>query len=116
MEGNKRVVIAWKRNLKYYMGIPFITNYKNIDKKIKEADIVSFDIFDTLIKRNMKRPIDIFPLVEHEFNKQYGGGLVNFQKKRIEAEYIARKSTKSEEITLREIYLNLDEKMEVQSE
>ena len=45
---------------------------------------ISFDIFDTLIERDVSDPLDIFALVEKET------GEPNFRIKRIQAEKIAR--------------------------
>ena len=37
-------------------------------KCVSKYDIVSFDIFDTLLKRNVLRPEDVFDLVEDRYN------------------------------------------------
>ena len=42
------------------------TDIINIIKKSK-VKIVSFDIFDTLIKRNVRTPQDVFELLEKSF-------------------------------------------------
>lgn len=52
---------------------------------IKEYDIVSFDIFDTLISRYTLKPTDVFKVVETECIAKYDFG-ENFQNKRIRAE------------------------------
>ena len=74
---------------------------------LKKYKYISFDIFDTLIFRNVSKPIDIFKLVEIEYNKMHEHKLDNFKQDRIEAELKARRKSKSEEITLDEIYDNL---------
>lgn len=76
-------------------------------EEIKKYKYVSFDIFDTLIVRNVSKPIDIFKVVENEYNKNHENKLVNFQSLRIAAEIKARKNSNKEEITLEEIYENL---------
>lgn len=43
----------------------------SIKRKIKNSDIVSFDMFDTLIKRNLYNPKDIFILIERIYNYKY---------------------------------------------
>lgn len=68
-----------------------------IIKKIKKYDYISFDIFDTLVKRNVEKPSDIFKLIEEN------NGLTNFCNFRMKAENIARNRKKSE-ITLNDIY------------
>ena len=52
-------------------------------EKIRDYKYVSFDIFDTLVKRNVEEPTDIFSIME----KTVGLG---FKTKRIEAEKRAR--------------------------
>lgn len=73
----------------------------NLKKLIDENDIISFDIFDTLLLRNVLKPLDIFALVEKQ-NK-----VKNFQKKRIKAEADSRKAINDYETTLDAIYQNL---------
>lgn len=66
-------------------------------KEIKNYDIVSFDIFDTLLKRNVKEPTDVFSYMEKKY--QING----FREKRIEAEKAARKKKNGLEISLEPI-------------
>lgn len=77
-------------------------------EKIKKYKYVSFDIFDTLILRNVLKPVDIFEVVEKEFNKYHEEKLSDFKNLRINAELIARKKTLNEEITIDDIYENLE--------
>ncbi len=79
-------------------------------ERIKEVDIVSFDIFDTLFLRNVLHPTDIYDIVEKKYyieNKKK----VQFKKKRIQAEQVAREKSKNEEITYDEIYEVLAQSM-----
>lgn len=96
--------MMWKRILKYYMGLPFVMRVEDIQAEIRKADVVSFDIFDTLIKRDVKSPIDIFVKVESVYNQNSANRIDNFKQKRIEAENRARKASAYEEITLKDIY------------
>ena len=41
---------------------------RKLKKLIDSHDVVSFDIFDTLIKRNCMYPTDVFQIVENRFN------------------------------------------------
>ena len=41
-----------------------------IIKQIEKYDVVSFDIFDTLLKRNVKKPTDIFRYMEKKYQKE----------------------------------------------
>lgn len=84
---------------------------KKIGKIIKQIDnyeYVSFDMFDTLIKRNVRNPKDVFKLMELKLNQEFEKIFEDFKKKRIIAEQEARKITSEEEITLEEIYNQLN--------
>ena len=74
-----------------------------IIKQIEKYDVVSFDIFDTLLKRNVKKPTDIFRYMEKKYQKE------GFFNERIDAEKRARARAKKE-ITLKKIYeeMNFD--------
>lgn len=54
-------------------------------KQLSTYDVISFDIFDTLIKRKVAKPTDLFFVIENE------SGLVDFHKNRIEMEAEARR-------------------------
>lgn len=71
-------------------------SYKDLEGRLKRYDEVSFDIFDTLIKRNVPKPIDVFQLMEECL------GYDDFCKNRVGAEIEARKL--SGEVTLKDIY------------
>ncbi len=99
-------------------------NIKALKRKIKKFEIISFDIFDTLVKRNCSKPTDIFKIVEKRVNKQIKCNY-NFFNKRIDAERLARKKSSNNEVTLDDIYSLLDilpedkelfKKMEIRTE
>ena len=86
------------------------------DEKTKRAEIISFDVFDTLIVRNVREPVDLFDLVEQAYNREYPKLTIEgFREKRIAAERKAREKTKHivdgktkyKEITYDEIYAEL---------
>lgn len=68
---------------------------------LQNYEIISFDIFDTLIKRKYTNPKDLFKHVGAIFKDS------SFALKRIKAEINARKSSKEEDITIDEIYAKL---------
>lgn len=72
-------------------------NKKRFLKKISRYDVISFDIFDTLISRNIYNPDDIFLIVGQKLN------IDNFLEKRKKAENEARNSLKKD-VNLDEIY------------
>lgn len=74
-----------------------------LKKMIDRSQVISFDIFDTLILRNVTTPDKIFDIVGIR-----NGDEKNFKSKRIEAEKIARGKSKKEDITLDDIYNNIE--------
>lgn len=79
-----------------------------IDKDILDSySIISFDVFDTLIKRNVLFPKDLFFYEERLLIKLYGDIFSGFSEKRIEAERKAREKHESHECKLLEIYEEL---------
>lgn len=81
-----------------------MSNLRLLRSRIDKYEVISFDVFDTLVKRNVSSPKIIFEIVKRRFEASYGVVLHDFVKKRREAERIARNSTEKEEITLEEIY------------
>lgn len=88
---------------------------ESIKEKIFKAEdkFVSFDIFDTLIKRPFLDPADLFELIDREFEQLMPSSL-KFRKIRVESENIARRrygSTNPEwqDITIGEIYQVMSE-------
>lgn len=79
-------------------------NINNI-KLPDDIDIISFDIFDTLILRPFYDPKDLFYLIENKIqDKINASDLYPFHDIRILSEELARKESKYEEITLDDIY------------
>lgn len=76
-------------------------------KDIEKYDIISFDVFDTLILRNMDKPIDVFYLLQLKYHYP------NFKQLRIEAEQKARidrsRNNSDCEVTLLEIWNYLEQ-------
>lgn len=78
-------------------------NIKRELSKSAQFDLISFDIFDTLIKRNVLLPTDIF----YHVGKNVFGNVAEakvFQKRRIEAECEARRKSDNGEVCLKDIY------------
>ncbi|CDA16247.1 putative uncharacterized protein [Clostridium sp. CAG:571] len=73
--------------------------YKIIDK----YDVISFDIFDTLIKRVVNSPKQIFDIVEKKYNETYSKKISSFKMKRIASE----NEIKDHIATLTDIYDNM---------
>lgn len=69
-------------------------------RNFERYNYVSFDIFDTLVNRDVVCPDDVFRIVQIK----YGKGLGNFVEKRKEAQRKAYENTGKEEITIDDIY------------
>lgn len=82
-------------------------NYSRIHKLIDKHKIISFDIFDTLIKRDCAKPEEVFDiLANHVYQKFKIRDFANARKK---AEGIARSRYNNEEVTIDEIYKILED-------
>lgn len=84
-----------------------MNNYRKIQNVVDNYKIISFDIFDTLLKRNVMKPSDIFCLVEKEYNLYNEKKILDFKKLRIEAESAARMKSSKEDVLLEDIYKEL---------
>lgn len=73
---------------------------RDVLEKIYNADVISFDLFDTLLMRRVFNYTDVFELVEVDLRKQ-GIEIVDFAKKRLQAEKELSKKTSPK---LNEIY------------
>lgn len=75
---------------------------EQLAEELATYDVVSFDVFDTLILRPFSSPTDLFYVLGHEIN------YMDFQRIRMEMEWKARetkyKKFKSYEVNLEEIY------------
>lgn len=78
-------------------------------RKLEKYKYVSFDMFDTLITRNIISPEYLFNIVEVSYNKKNPNCKISdWLKLRKDGEYRARKNSIEEEITLDDIYKNIN--------
>lgn len=75
---------------------------EEIMRCISDYQFVSFDIFDTLLKRDVPSPKDVFTLVERK------SGCHGFARARIIGEAMCRRASRKEEITIYDIYRMMD--------
>lgn len=85
-------------------------NVDEIVNKLSAYDLISFDMFDTLIFRPFEDPKDIFWLVGNELE------IPNFKNIRAKVESEARKEKKSNEVTIEDIYTTIEERLNVKKE
>ena len=76
-------------------------------KYAQQYKVISFDIFDTLIARNLEQPEDVFFLTGYSYYQNNYDKAEQFYKLRKEAELAARKKAEDKEITLDGIYNEL---------
>ena len=89
-----------KQTLKNKINTGKTPDAKILFKRIGKYENVSFDIFDTLLKRKVNNPNDVFNLMQRAVQDK----ISNFAQKRIHAESQARSKNNSKEITLDSIY------------
>ncbi|MGI6628900.1 MAG: hypothetical protein ACOX4K_11245 [Bacillota bacterium] len=90
-----RQVITEEKSFEKYMNISSLV----LKAKIADADVVSFDVFDTLIMRKVLYPRDIYLLAEKELG-------ANFAERRIHAEMALYREGRHPNIN--DIYTRLD--------
>lgn len=64
-EKAEKSVCSEFRNLEYWN-----TAYEDLEQKILEFDVISFDIFDTLVMRKVLDPIDVLRLTERKIKQR----------------------------------------------
>ena len=91
------------------MGDYRLKNYyilQNFEKVIEKYDVISFDVFDTLLIRNVLAPTDIFKLLDSYVENKYN--INGFYYVRINEEQNARQKSNLEDITLSDIYSSIE--------
>lgn len=79
-----------KRRVKRIMNTYPSINYQKLDNKLINSEVVSFDVFDTLLKRDIAEVTDIFDIVASQWNKMRPEEkLMGFKEKRLLAEVTA---------------------------
>lgn len=81
-----------------------ISSGDRIFSAIQSASVVSFDIFDTLIKRDVPSPGTVHILVDRKYAERTGRTIPDYPKRRLLAEQEARKASGGREITLKGIF------------
>lgn len=77
-------------------------------KKVEPYEYISFDLFDTLIFRTFHAPLDVLDAVEYQYNATHISPISKFRKLRYDAELQARKMFPNREITMEDIYENIE--------
>ena len=74
---------------------------ESLAESLSTYDVVSFDVFDTLVLRPLDKPTDLFRMLERD------NGLFDFHDNRIQAEADARRKKKNKEVNIYDIYEEL---------
>lgn len=83
-------------------------NLDCLKKMILEHEIISFDIYDTLLIRPLWRPEDLFYILQNIISKEFSSAdFIDFRSMRIEAEHMAREKAINGEVFLDDIYTSL---------
>lgn len=77
---------------------------EDILKLIEGKETVSFDVFDTAVKRDVAKPKDVFALIETRLKSEADPCTEHFYELRVEAERAARKANHGHEVTLEDVY------------
>lgn len=93
-----------KAKIKRWLRKPIeTTSPENILREIQGYPYVSFDVFDTLLKRTVPKPQDVFHILGEHVHDE------TFAKRRIAAEQQARMASSADEVTLDDIYACMTE-------
>lgn len=74
---------------------------------IDKYEVITFDVFDTLLKRQVLNPRDVFAYEERILIHRYGEGFNGFKNRRVQSEIQAREKAENYECTLGQIYEEL---------
>lgn len=77
-------------------------SYEDIIANIERKSVVSFDVFNTLVRRDVIHPEDVFGIIEQKLPAEFQ--IDHFKAKRVRAEQLARKKDPGHEVHLDEIY------------
>lgn len=111
------------KNLKNNINTPFVGSESSLSarlepimlaKNLLKYDVISFDIFDTLILRSLSNPKDVFALISEE--KLW----IKFKEHRVRAEQEARKIAQKKygvrEVNINDIYKEVNRKTGINSD
>lgn len=89
-----------KKNIRQY----FYKSEEFLKSRAYDADIVTSDIFDTLVMRKIVNPDDIFDIVEYRL-KYIKNIDIQYKKNRKKAEKLLRMKAEKADFTLKDIYI-----------
>ncbi len=90
--GEKLTYYPWAEHLDKDMVRYCRKSKKELIEKIQQYDVISFDIFDTLVMRQTLEPGDVFEIVENRIKKK-NIHILDFKRKRMEADSLCINGT-----------------------
>lgn len=78
-----------------------------LQQAIDAHPVITFDVYDTLLRRIVFKDRDLWKLVDQEWEKRFGAKSFNFYAERSKADKIARKAYDYSEVNIDEIYEHL---------
>ena len=87
-----------KRKVKNYIDQKIGKTTPSLPNNIGSVKYISFDIFDTLVVRDVNKPTDVFAIMEEQL------GINGFYEKRIKAERDSRLKVDNGEVSIEDIY------------
>lgn len=80
--------------------------------KIDQSDVISFDIFDTLVTRTVMYPSDVFALVEQKMLKKYGRSFEFYMERQAAEHLLSQRGVP----TIGDIYNELENRVDLSKE
>lgn len=101
-----------EKNIKKFF-FNIVESNKQLEKlnntiKDDSIQVISFDIFDTLVSRVLEKPVDVFRFLSEACFRESNGTVDNFFLLRTQAEVESRKNNPSQETTLDDIYTYIE--------
>lgn len=89
---------------------------KGLESQLRSHDVISFDLFDTLVFRPFRKPEDLFDLLEAPVAAATAGRVRGFKEIRLKARGWVASPAHGEEVVLRERYAAIGERFSLSSE
>lgn len=81
-----------------------VDDYKKIIDIFRPFKVISFDIFDTLLKRDVRSPSDVFLLAQRIYESRFGDLGFCLREARLRGEILAYRESEGREVSLPAIY------------
>lgn len=101
-----------KKKTTSYEAVLSNSDFKDLKKMINDSSVISFDIFDTLLERQVYKPDTVFHLMDsHIYNGPHK--IDNFLQTRRNSRNISKHLSTGEEISLRDRYIAMSKELNI---